>query len=859
MHDTLAAARALYEAGISVVRVANDGSKAPAGRWKEFQTRRANQQELIQWFGQDWPAIGVVTGDISGNLEMAEIEGRAFEQLQALEDLARDNGLGQLWDKLENGWLERSPSGGIHWFYRLPYTPARNTKLATRPATPEELEENPHEKRKVLAETRGQGGFVVTAPSNGTTHETGKAWQIISGGPATVPTLTAEEHEAFHALLATLNVEPPEPAPAPPQGPPAAGTTNLFGGVAPGEDYNARTDWADILVPAGWQYLRTIGRTRYWRRPGKDRGQGSATTGNSDTGDRLFVFSSSTEFEPEVPYTKFGAYALLHHGGDHSAAASALRAQEYGKEPKLAIGAPPSNRSSVFSNTPAVPVGAPGSAAAPQPKTGPALTAGPEKDPKWQTTGTLATVTDIATKQHPAPAATTPAYTDDFNAHLLIAAYGNELRFNEDTGKWLWWDERRWVEQNKNGGKARELAKQTIRALDTDDNKTAATHKKRSLSAAGITSMLVQAQTDERIAVKAQHLDARGWELNTPAGIIDLRTATLRPADPESLHTKMTAAAPDFETRSPRWEKFLADTFPDEELRDYVQRLVGYSAIGEVLEHILPFGLGEGGNGKGAMFETLSAVLGDYATSAPSGFLMQKRYQEHSTDIASLMGQRMVLNSEVNDGDKFDEAKVKQLAGGDTITARFMRQDNFTFRPTHQMWLFGNFLPGVDAGGNSFWRRLRVVPFRHTVPKDQIIPGLSKLMAGQDGGAVLAWIARGAEKYARTGLSEPAAVLQETAAYERSMDTVGAFLDEECILGPEQTATANALRNAYNRFCDSNGDRAMKGRALAAALAKHGVEPMERKINGVRYYAGARLAATDHRPADDYGQPALGY
>ncbi len=187
MSDTLAAARALFEAGISTVAVANDGSKRPRGEWKQYQTRCANQQELIQWFGQGYGGIGVVTGTISGNLEMAEIEGRAFEQLQALEDAARASGLGPLWDKLETGWLERSPSGGIHWFYRLPYPPARNTKLASRPATPEELAENPHEKRKVLAETRGEGGFVVTAPSNGTTHESGRPWQIIAGGPATVP------------------------------------------------------------------------------------------------------------------------------------------------------------------------------------------------------------------------------------------------------------------------------------------------------------------------------------------------------------------------------------------------------------------------------------------------------------------------------------------------------------------------------------------------------------------------------------------------------------------------------------------------------------------------------------------------
>jgi putative DNA primase/helicase len=838
MSDTLGAARALFLAGISVVPVANDGSKRPRGNWKEFQTRRANQQELIQWFGQHWPAIGVITGDVSGNLEMAEIEGRAAADLQPLEELAYQSGLGDLWEKLGTGWVEESPSGGVHWFYRLTETPAGNTKLASRPATPEELAENPREKRKVLAETRGQGGFVVTAPSNGTTHESGRAWRIIAGGPATVPTLTPDEREKFHALLATLNVEGEDPAPRQaPAGTVTAAASGIFGAVSPGDDFEARTDWADILTPHDWTFAYQMGHTRYWIRPGKSRGQ-SATTGNNPDRDRLFVFSSATDFPQEEPITKFHAYAILNHGGDDSAAASELRKQGFGKDPAVSVVS-----RSPFGTVPG------GQVPAPAPAGG-----------DWQTTGALATVTDIATKQSPRPAATI-LYSDDGNAHLLINEYGDQLRFNADAGRWLWWNGQRWVQQHKDGGKARELAKQTIRALDDEDNKTMAAWKKKSLSAAGITNMLAQAATDDHVRITANQLDARGWELNTPAGIIDLRTATLRPADPESLHTKTTPVGPDFETRSERWEQFLADTFPDAELRDYVHRLVGYSAIGEVLEHILPFGLGEGGNGKGAMFETLTAVLGDYAQAAPAGFLMKQRFPGSPTDTAMLHGARMVLNSEVNDDDRFDEAKVKQLAGGDSITARYMRQDNFTFTPTHQMWLFGNFQPGVDAGGYSFWRRLRLIPFKHKVPEDRIIPGLSKLLATEDGPAVLAWIARGAAEYARRGLAdEPAVVRAATEDYQRSADTVGSFLENECITGPECTATANQLRNAYQRYCEGNGDRALKGKAFTNALAKHGVEPLSIKLNGVRYYAGAKLADTDRRPADDYGQqPAPGF
>lgn len=334
----LEAALTFLAQGISVVPTRSDGSKAPAGPWKEYQERRAAEQELYAWFGGERPqytAIGVVTGPVSGNLELAEIEGRAAHEMHALQELAYNTGLKGLWDRLCTGWLEQSPSGGYHFFYRLQQAPAGNTKLASRPATAEELAANPREKTMVLAETRGTGGYVVTAPSGGQAHPTGRAWTLVAGGATNIPTLTGEELEAFHTLLRTLH-QPAVTGPAAAQPSPFAAVSvsqsqqTAAGEISPLDDFEARTDWADILLPAGWRQLYAdAAGVRYWTRPGKTTGI-SATTGKDPARDRLFVFSSSTEFQQETPYTKQGAHAVIHHGGDHSAAASQLRKDGYG-------------------------------------------------------------------------------------------------------------------------------------------------------------------------------------------------------------------------------------------------------------------------------------------------------------------------------------------------------------------------------------------------------------------------------------------------------------------------------------------------------------------------------------------------
>ena len=331
--DILERALELLHDGISVVPVRAGTSKAPFGPWKKYQQRLPTEQEVRDWFTNPGYGLGVVTGAVSGNLEMTEIEGRALKDLGAVRELAEASGLLDVWDYATTGWREVSPSGGIHWFYRLDGTVAANHKIASRPANSDELADAPMDKTKVLAETRGEGGFVVIAPTPGEFHVAGRPWVRVLGGE--LRTLNPEQRSTLHALLATMGSEKEPPAGGPATRPTVFGQSQSGGGFAgttPGDHFEAQTSWHKILTPAGWTPLYTNGRTTYWRRPGKTDPGFSATTGRVEDRDRLWVFSTSTDFPDNEPITKFHAYSILQHQGDHAAAATELRRQGFGRQ-----------------------------------------------------------------------------------------------------------------------------------------------------------------------------------------------------------------------------------------------------------------------------------------------------------------------------------------------------------------------------------------------------------------------------------------------------------------------------------------------------------------------------------------------
>jgi len=324
MNDICLAALQLAKEGISVIPVSTDGSKKPAPfTWRKYQEERPTTQELMDWFGKGTQqGVGAICGAVSGNLEMLELEGRAVAaqiHIQA-KDMAENSGLGELWQKIQEGYCEMTPSGGIHWLYKLSDAQVPgNQKLARRPGENGGVD--------VLCETRGEGGFVILAPSGGTCHPSGESWKILSGSIATIPTITFAEREALFSIFKCFDEMPKIENIAQEV---KSREVNL---ALPGDDYNSKVTWDQILTPLGWNKVYTKGEATAWRRPGKNEGI-SATT-NFNGKDNLYVFTTSTIFESEHSYSKFAAYATLEHSGNFKAAASALRSQGYGRAPEL--------------------------------------------------------------------------------------------------------------------------------------------------------------------------------------------------------------------------------------------------------------------------------------------------------------------------------------------------------------------------------------------------------------------------------------------------------------------------------------------------------------------------------------------
>lgn len=307
-------------AGLSVLPVLADGTKGPAlNTWKYLQSTPPTTDEIDQWFREGSPyGVGIIGGQVSRFLEILDFDVLAIYQefLQAAEQ----TGLGPLVDRLRAGCEEASPKG-IH----LPYycaTIAGNTQLARRPKSAEELHDNPLPPIQGLIETRGEGGYVVAAPSCGTVHKSGKPYHLLQGSWLTVELITPEERADLWDLCRTFDRMPPRPEHAPPPPDPTHATS-----TRPGDLFAAAVSWAEILEAAGWVWVYRRGDVDHWRRPGKDRGI-SATT-NYAGSDYFYCFSSSTEFDPERGYNKFSVYTRVNHKGNFEQAAEALLRKGY--------------------------------------------------------------------------------------------------------------------------------------------------------------------------------------------------------------------------------------------------------------------------------------------------------------------------------------------------------------------------------------------------------------------------------------------------------------------------------------------------------------------------------------------------
>jgi P4 family phage/plasmid primase-like protien len=324
---------------MSIIPVLADGTKRPQLKWEQYQTERATRDQVKKWFTTSPNSgVGIICGQVSGNIELLELEARANDGeshsliLEKMEEL----GVADFWSGLlDSGYVASTPSGGLHLVYRIQNHPVPgNTKVARRPATVEELAENPRDRVKVLSETRGEGGYFVAAPTGGTVHKTGESWSLLTGEPGgQIWSLDWNTRCLIHEAITAALDQMPAPVPAPER--PVQPVTRT--GLAPGEDYADKTTWRSLLEGYGWTYHSMMGSEQMWTRPGKDVREGYSASLYYQGSDNLYVWSSSSELPTEEPISKFAFYTFMEHNGDFSAAASALSRAGYGEKTDFSV------------------------------------------------------------------------------------------------------------------------------------------------------------------------------------------------------------------------------------------------------------------------------------------------------------------------------------------------------------------------------------------------------------------------------------------------------------------------------------------------------------------------------------------
>ena len=334
------------------------------------------------------------------------------------------------------------------------------------------------------------------------------------------------------------------------------------------------------------------------------------------------------------------------------------------------------------------------------------------------------------------------------------------------------------------------------------------------------------------ITVLPQRLDADPWLLGCANGTIDLRTGELLPLAQEHLLTLRSSVTFDAEATCGTWLATLEKVLPDPAAQAFFQRFAGYLLTGTTNEQVFLVAYGSGANGKSTLFNAMAEILGDYAKSAPPGLLLKRHTQPHPTELAYLKGRRLIVVAESPEGACFDEERVKALTGSDPITARGMRQDFFTFEPTHKFALMTNYRPAIRGGDNGIWRRVLLLPFEVTVPASEQDPMLPTTLRSEYPG-ILAWLVRGCLEYRQRGLDPPVCVRAAVEEYREDSDPADRFFKEECAQGAGLCVTAGELYAAYSTWSEHAGELALPKNRFGELVRARGFIPRRTKASRV--------------------------
>lgn len=396
--------------------------------------------------------------------------------------------------------------------------------------------------------------------------------------------------------------------------------------------------------------------------------------------------------------------------------------------------------------------------------------------------------------------------SDDVLATEFTDTHGKQLRYVGQWNKWLTFDGISWDFDHKLQvytyartflhGIAVEMQDSIYKCLINDihpdlspakkeeatiDARAKARSKTSSIQSSNtVHNIVCLSRYDRRIASGVEQWDADPWMLNTPGGTIDLKTGESRKHRPTDYIRKRTSVAPNHKMQPTKWLTFLTQIMRgDEEMVRYLQKVFGYCLVGETKEHQMYFAYGTGANGKGVTLNTMRSLLGGYGLEAAIETFIVNDTARHPTELADLHGARLVTCGEVDEGQRWAEARIKMLTGGDPVKARFMRQDFFQYTPQFKLFLAGNHKPRLANVDEAIERRFRLIPFTVTIPKPERDTDLAKKLR-EEWPAILAWAIDGCLAWQAEGLDAPGPVATATKSYLNQEDAISSWYNDCC-------------------------------------------------------------------------------
>jgi putative DNA primase/helicase len=434
-----------------------------------------------------------------------------------------------------------------------------------------------------------------------------------------------------------------------------------------------------------------------------------------------------------------------------------------------------------------------------------------------------------------------PALSEISLADLFCLAHGENLRYVHKWGQWLRWDGTRWKEETTL--LAYDCAREICREAANRCNKSS--QKKAIASAKTVAAVERIARADRVISAEIERFDMQRYKLNTDSGTVDLKTGVIsapRRKDYLTQKAGCTVAPPG--TPHPIWSGFLKRITADNKyLIRFLQRFVGYCLSGDISEHVFIFGYGTGANGKGTFINTIKKILGDYATVADINLFLENRNEQHPTNIAKLRGARLVIAQEIQEGRSWNEQVIKNVTGGDPLTARFMRQDFFDFDPTFKLFIAANHKPRLKNVDEAIRRRMLLMPFTIQIPKkERDLKLMEKLEA--EWPAILRWALDGYAEWQRIGLAPPAIITEATDKYFENEDSLGQWIEDACnidIGNKIRWEKFSELFGEWTEYAVKIGDKPGTAKAFSEALTNRGFIAFREGHSQARAFYGVSL------------------